>query len=161
MNQFELGLTKEVVDGLSIGGKIEFESTEMESTIYETGRGRWVAITTYDRNHNPIGICDFQYLADMKNAILESPIIRKRPDFNVPARDLRMIADADGMYVAEEHRGIGQGSLLLTAAMEIARGYGAERFIVKHGDKQAKWYKRLGAKEVLGAFVFDIRKSHP
>ena len=134
MNQSELELTTKIIDGLSTGGKTELGSTVIESSIFETSRGRWVAITAYGKDHNPIGICDFQYHADMGNAVLESPM--------------------------EGYRGDKRGTLLLTTAIEIARNYGAKRFIVKHGDIQAKWYKKLGAKEVMGAFVFDLGKRH-
>ena len=160
MNQSELELTTKIIDGLSTGGKTELGSTVIESSIFETSRGRWVAITAYGKDHNPIGICDFQYHADMGNAVLESPIIRKRPDLKAPALDLRILAGDDGMYLMEGYRGDKRGTLLLTTAIEIARNYGAKRFIVKHGDIQAKWYKKLGAKEVMGAFVFDLGKRH-
>lgn len=157
MSELEAQLSKKDVMDLSIGGRVPFKRAEIESSILAVGPERkWVAITAYDRGGKPSGICDFQYFGDTKIAKLESPVIRKRPDLEVPALDLRIEADSDGIYVTEESRGSGVGTILLLTAIEIAKAYGAVRFIVMHGEKQSDWYKRLGAEEILGGFSFKI-----
>ncbi len=80
------------------------------------------------------------------------------PDLSVPAFDLRMTADDDGIYVVDANRGKHIGSILLKTAIEIAHRTGSRRFMVRHGEKQSSWYKKLGGHEVLGGFLFDLSK---
>lgn len=158
MSESEHRLANGDIEALSIGGKAESGSCTIESSVFDTGRGKWAAITIYDENMNPVGICDFQYFPDTQIAKLESPIIRKRPDLPVPAFNLRMEAEVDGIYMAEGSRGSGKGTMLLTTAMALAKQFGARSFVVKQGEKQAKWYKKLGGKKILGGVSFDLNK---
>lgn len=163
MNQFESRTISPIIsnqiESLVTGNRIPFENGELESTIHEVapGKRRYIALTTYGSNGEPVGICDFMWVADSRSSVLESPIIRKRPDLNVPALELRREADVDGIYVTEKMRGSGIGTLMLSTAMKLAKRFGSKRFVVRQADRQAGWYKKLGGKEILGGFEFTLK----
>ncbi|MEK7543397.1 MAG: GNAT family N-acetyltransferase [Patescibacteria group bacterium] len=140
------------------GARLPIESGELESSVFDVvpGKRRYIALTAYDATDQAIAICDFMNNADTKFGVLESPIIRKRPDLAVPAMDLRVLADDDGIYIVEAFRKKHVGAVLLKTALELSKRYGSTQFVVKHGDKQAGWYRKLGGQEVLGGFLFNL-----
>lgn len=159
MTRVEHPFTPQEIEKLTHGSTIEISPYNVGATYFDYGNVKWVALTSYE-GLSPIGFCDFRYTHDIGNAVLESPIIVKRPDLIVPGLDLRASAGVDGIFIDESHRGNGHGlgSFLIRSAIEIARSFGAERFIVNQPNPQREhWFKSLGGKEALGAYVFQIK----
>lgn len=158
----ELGReSQRVLSNLEIldrGGRIRTEKGELESSVYivQPAQRRYVALTAYDNGGIPIGICDFMNVAESKAGILEAPIIRKRPDFDVPARDIRLAADVDGLYVIEGQRKNHIGSTLLLTALALSKRFSCNRFVVRGGESQAAWYEKLGGKDLGHGIYFDL-----
>lgn len=157
MTRVEHQFTPQEIEELTYGSTIEVKPYSVGATHFDFGNVKWVALTSY-HGLLPIGICDFRYTGDIRNAVLESPIIVKRPDLIVPGRDLRASAGVDGIFVDESHRGSGLGSILIRSAIETAKSFGAKRFIVNQPNPEREhWFKSLGGKEALGAYVFELK----
>ncbi|GEM_PF-3086403 len=160
----ELGRESPIVmshlETLDRGGRIKIEHGELESSVFviQPSQRRYVALTTYDGEGNPTGICDFMNVAESRSGILESPIIRKRSDFVVPALNLRLLADADGLYVVERQRKHHIGSILFLTALSLSKRFGCTRFVVRGGESQAAWYSKVGGKNTGAGIYFDLTR---
>lgn len=160
----ELGQESPVIishlETLNRGGRVVIENGELESSVFviKPAQRRYVALTAYNGRGDPIGICDFMNVADSRSGILESPIIRKRPDFPVPALDLRALADVDGLYIVESERKHHIGSTLLLTALSLSKKFGCTRFVVRQGESQKAWYGKLGGRHSGPGIYFDLTK---
>jgi len=155
--RIEHQFTPQEIEQMTLGKIIEVKPYKIGASYFDFGVVKYVALTSFNGD-TPIGICDFRYRHDVKNAVLESPIIVKRPDLKVPGLDLRAAAGTDGIFVEKGYRGDGVGSVLMRSAMEIAKSFGAERFIVNQPNPNRKhWFEQLGGKEALGAYVFQLK----
>ena len=150
------------IEHLYRGARIATPKGELLSTIFDVapGRRRYTALTMFTGNDTPIAICDTMSTADTQTTVLESPVIKRRPDFTVPALELRMLADIDGMFVADGHRNQTIGALMLKTSMELARRFGSRWFVVRNGGTATMWYTSLGGKESMSGVTFDLQKLH-
>jgi len=157
MNCLERGMAPNSIEELTHGRTVEMGSCNIGASIFDFGDIKYVALTSFD-GVTPMGMCDFRYIGDMKNAVIESPMSVRRPDLTVPAIHLRAMAGSDGIYIEEGYRGKGIGSILMDTSMQIARNFGAERLIVNQPNRRRNhWLKQLGGEKYLGAFVFHLR----
>lgn len=145
------------VELLYRGAQIVTPKGNLLSTIFEIspGQRRYTALTMFDGD-TPIAICDTMSTAETFTTVLESPVIRRRPDFTVPAAELRLRADIDGMFVAETYRHKKIGALLLNTSMELAKRFGSKWFVVRNDGVATKWYKALGGRESMSGITFKL-----
>ncbi|OGK25900.1 hypothetical protein A3A46_02610 [Candidatus Roizmanbacteria bacterium RIFCSPLOWO2_01_FULL_37_13] len=156
MSRLEYALAPKDIKELSIGNVVEIGPYGFTASVFDFGPIKYVAITAFNGGQS-IGICDFRYTDNVKNATLDSPIIVKRPDLIVSGIDLRVAAGVDGVYVDKRYRKQGVGSVLIKMGIDTARELGAHRFIINQPNvDRFSWFKKLGGKEVLGAFIFNL-----
>jgi len=148
------------LERLDHGARIKTESGELESSVFviKPAQRRYVALTAYDSHGEPFGICDFMNVVESRSGILESPITRKRPDFLVPAQNIRSLADVDGLYVVEGQRKHRIGSTLFLTALSLSKRFGCITFVVRGGEHQATWYTKLGGRNTGLGIYFDLTK---
>lgn len=160
MTRIERQVSLHDIEELEIGNKMEVGLYNFGETVFNFDRGTYVALTAY-HGGEPVGICDFRYVRESGNAVLQSPINRRRPDFAMicPGLNLRISAGDDGIFIKEEHRSNGVGTILIRTAMECAKKLGAKQFIVNQPkSERGNWFKdQLGGTESLGSFVFHLR----
>lgn len=143
------------------GGRVSVAQGELESSVFDVAPGhkRYLGLTIYGRDGLPIGICDVMSVADTRFTVLEAPIPRRRADLIVPARELRDLADVDGLYVVEGHRGKHVGRLMLTTALELSQRFGSRWLDVRSPGEYTPWYKALGAKDIVNGVQFNLSKA--
>ena len=147
------------VEQLYRGARIATPKGDLLSTIFDVapGQRRYTALTMFAENGTPIAICDTMSTADTFTTVLESPVIRRRPDFTVPAAELRLLADIDGMYVAEAHRGHEIGALMLKTSIELAKRFGSRWLAVRNDGAATAWYKAMGGRESATGITFTLK----
>lgn len=143
------------------GGRVPVAQGELESSVFDVAprHKRYLGLTVYRFDGQPIGICDVMSVADTRFTVLEAPISRRRADLSVPAHELRYLADSDGLYVVEGHRGDRIGRLMLTTALELSKRFGSKWFNVRSPGEYTPWYKALGAIEIINGVQFDLSKA--
>jgi len=161
MRRYELASEAPVVlsniERLYGGTRIETPHGELLSSVFDIVPGKRVlALTLYASNGTPIAICDTESVASTRFTVLEAPANRKRPNLQVPDFLFRGLADIDGMYVAEGHRGKNIGALMLKTSMELAKRYGSTWYSVHTGQRTAKWYISLGGQPSANGVTFAL-----